>query len=164
MIDTGIWREVPGEKGLYVSTLGNVGRLQKDGKFRVLKGCANSRGYIWVRLGRKRQVTLHHLVCLAFHGPRPSSKHECRHLNGLKTDNRAENVCWGTRAENIADGMRLGSIPKGERHHSARLTTDLVHEIHASTEAARGLAKRLGVGRSTVRDIRRGITWKHVND
>lgn len=36
-----------------------------------------------------------------------------RHLNGIKTDNRPENLAWGTDKENAADALRLGEIKRG---------------------------------------------------
>ena len=39
-------------------------------------------------------------------GPRPNYLAVARHLNDEKTDNRLENVAWGTRKENAADMRR----------------------------------------------------------
>lgn len=50
---------------------------------------------------------VHVMVCEAFHGVRPPGL-EVRHLNGIRTDNRPENLCWGTKAENQADIKRHG--------------------------------------------------------
>lgn len=46
-------------------------------------------------------LKVHRLVCEAFHGPRPSPKHVVIHLNEDATDNRAENLKWGTQKENL---------------------------------------------------------------
>ena len=51
---------------------------------------------------------VHILVCEAFHGPRPSPKHEVRHKNGISSDNRAENLEWGTRSDQRNDDVRNG--------------------------------------------------------
>lgn len=56
---------------------------------------------------RYQAFTIHTLVAMAWHGPRPDGQ-ECRHLNGDPTDNRPENLAWGTRAENMADMVRHG--------------------------------------------------------
>ena len=44
-------------------------------------------------------ILMHHAVALAWIGPR-SNGYECDHLNGITTDNRAENLQWVTRKEN----------------------------------------------------------------
>jgi hypothetical protein len=56
--------------------------------------------------GYGRHAYVHHLVAEAFHGPRPNYLAVARHLNDVKTDNRLENVAWGTRKENAADMRR----------------------------------------------------------
>lgn len=42
---------------------------------------------------------------LAFVGPRPAGCAGARHLNGIQTDNRLENLAWGTAAENSAGSV-----------------------------------------------------------
>lgn len=75
----------------------------------------NSDGYRQVRLsieGRRLCRTVHGLVALTFHGPRPSPRHQVCHANGNRTDNRAENLRWGTGAENAADRTAHGRAYK----------------------------------------------------
>lgn len=71
-----------------------------------------TRGYQCVQLvqgkGIRRKTYVHTLICEAFHGPRPSAAHQVRHLNGDKTDNRAENLKWGTASENNFDVVSHG--------------------------------------------------------
>ncbi|MBT2365235.1 HNH endonuclease [Streptomyces sp. ISL-10] len=83
----------------------------------------NKRGHLQVTLSlgtRKVQAAVHRLVALAFLGDPPTSKHEVRHLNGDPTDNRAENLAWGTRAENAADSVRHGTHYGASRTHCLR--------------------------------------------
>jgi len=76
-------------------------------------------GYPSVRLtvsGKRTRLAAHRLVAATYLPPRPSAAHEVRHLNGIKTDNRAANLTWGTRAENAADREAHGRTSRGERH------------------------------------------------
>lgn len=42
---------------------------------------------------------------------------EVRHLNGIRTDNRVENLRWGTPKENMADKVAHGNHPQLNRTH-----------------------------------------------
>lgn len=127
------WRAVDGFDGVYeVSSLGRIRSLNREvssanrhGPFvarlkgRKLKLEMLANGYYFVRLGlgergRAWLVPVHQLVLTAFHGPRPNGN-VARHLNDEKTDNRAENLAWGTRSENALDAQKNGRMPKKER-------------------------------------------------
>jgi hypothetical protein len=41
-----------------------------------------------------RSAPVAQLVCIAFHGPKPSHNHWCKNLSGDVYDNRPENVAW----------------------------------------------------------------------
>ncbi|WP_082986256.1 HNH endonuclease signature motif containing protein [Mycobacterium gordonae] len=116
-----------------------------------------------------RQVKVHTLVCTAFYGPRPDGM-ECRHLNDVKSDNRAVNLCWGTMSENHEDAVRNGLRHplRGERHGRAKLSDDDVRVIrrdyaegHCSQDV---LANRYGVSQRLISGIVRRETWIHVAD
>ena len=58
--------------------------------------------------GKMFIVRPHRLVALAFHPEGHDEKHrEVDHINGIKTDNRAENIRWVTRSENRKNWARL---------------------------------------------------------
>jgi hypothetical protein len=63
------------------------------------------------------QRDVHRLMCEAFHGPPPSDDAVVRHLNGIRTDNRPENLRWGTPAENTADMLRHGTHVEQRKTH-----------------------------------------------
>lgn len=154
-----MWRPVPSEENLWVSTEGEAGRLKPDGAMCLLTASPNSHGYFWVRLGHKRQRKLHHLVLEAFRGPRPHPHYQGRHLDDVKANNRLDNLAWGTRAENMQDRILNGHTPRGRKHRSCILTEAQVSEIRASDEGSRVLSERYGVTGSTIRSIWNGKTW-----
>ena len=114
------YRDVPGFPGYRVGSDGSVwsqwatcihGRIQKE-RWKRLKESKASRGYVRVNLtdpfGVVSQFRIHRLVLEVFVGKCPEGM-ECRHLNGIKTDNRAVNLAWGTPLENASDRKRHGN-------------------------------------------------------
>lgn len=64
-------------------------------------------GYPHLRVEGKTRF-VHHLVLEVFVGPMPEGKEAC-HRNGIRTDNRLENLYWGTRSENVQDAIKHGT-------------------------------------------------------
>ncbi len=132
----------------------------------------NSKGYLAVRLsapGRRIVVPVHRLVALAFL-PNPHGYPEVNHLNGVKTQNMVSNLEWTTPYGNRKHAWDLGlrtrahlPIKYGLEHSNAKLSPSAARDIRDAVvkgESLRGLARRYGVDRTTIRDLVRGKTWK----
>ena len=96
-----IWRDVDGFAGMYqVSNMGGVKSLVRGQ--RILEPSTQSEGYKSVTLyknGIRTQQLVHRLVASAFL-PNPENKDMVNHKNGVRSDNRIENLEWNTRSEN----------------------------------------------------------------
>lgn len=93
---------------------GDVFSVRKLGLLRRLK---HSLGYEQIYLtnfhGGGRMYKVHRLVALQFL-PNPNNYTDINHKNGIKTDNRVENLEWCTHSENILHSFReLGRIQDG---------------------------------------------------
>lgn len=100
--NTECWKDIVGYEGIYqVSDLGNV-RSLKFGKWKVLRPQL-TRGYLRIgfrRKGEKQKCYLvHRLVYSSFNGPIAADM-TVDHINGIRTDNRLENLQLLTREEN----------------------------------------------------------------
>jgi hypothetical protein len=130
---------------------------------------SKKRGYLMVQLFRDGNSTcrwVHTLVLEAFCGPRPRGM-ECRHLDGLPSNNCISNLKWGTPAENAKDRVRHGVTHPGESSPFAKLSNAEVLSIRAKGAVyVRGiyqrLAKEYNVGDEHIRCIIKGTTWRHL--
>ena len=114
--------------------------------------------------GKRRYIRRASLVCEAFHGPRPSG-FVVRHLDGSKTNDTASNLRWSSQSENMADKLIHGTWQIGNRNGNTKLTREQVEYIRAHPEKTyRGLAAELGVTTGAIRGVRKGLTWRWLND
>lgn len=82
----------------------------------------NASGYPSVRIsvnGKRKRYAVHVLVADNYLPPRPTDKHEIRHLDGNKLNSSADNLAWGTQKENANDRERHGRTSRGARHSEA---------------------------------------------
>lgn len=169
------WRPIVGhERDYAVSSIGrvrreSVGRGTKPG--RLLSTFIGQTGYVRVLLtngaGRRTHYQVHRLVLAAFDCPSPTGM-EVNHKNGIKADNRIENLEWVTRSENMRHSIdHLGAQrASGESNGMAKLKADDVRSIR-ETFALGGatkadLARRFGVDLSLVWQILKRRIWCHV--
>jgi len=170
MFEGEIWRDVDGFNGIYaVSDRGRVKRLtgyrNATWPGRLVKATLTA-GYPMVRLWNRTETRayVHHLVALAFLGPRPSPRHVINHKDRNKTNNTIGNIEWTTPGGNVWHSHHTGEPrrwkSRGEAHGNARLTDAQVAYVLASAMQGRALARELGVSESLISLIRRG---KHRN-
>ena len=172
MMKKELWKSVVGFEGKYeVSDAGEVRSLPAFSRRKYLHSLSQAEdkdGYLVVGLadqGRSRTRRVHHLVLEAFHGPRPSSRHQCRHLNGDSQDNRADNLAWGTAKDNAQDAILHGTRPRGEAVHNSKLTEKQVvtaRLLYKGGFTYKELAKRFAVAIPTIMAAVEGETWAHA--
>lgn len=148
-----VWRPAPGVEGYQVSSLG---RARRCGAARVLGLTTTPNGYRQYRPvigGRRTSKNIHRAVCIAFHGDPPFLGAVARHLDGDKSNNRADNLAWGTHVQNAADREVHGRTARGETHSrpGLKLPFDAVLKIRAARgQTQRSLARTHGVSEALV--------------
>ena len=182
------WRVIPGLDGYEASSLGRIRSMdvmtehvRKIGPhFRFRRGRIRQvhlapAGYPQVGIchgrdcvtGKKIRCNfaVHRLVCLAFHGEPPTELHEVAHNNGVRSDNRPENLRWASRSENFSDKLIHGTHARGTRNPSVKLTDEKVREIRQMITDGVGttnIAKQFGVAKGSIEHIRTRRNWGHV--
>ena len=159
-----IWKDIPNYEGLYqVSNLGRVRSLYNKG--RVLKPRKHRNGYQEVNLSKRKIIKtklIHRLVMLVFIG---ESDLQVNHINGIKTDNRLENLEYCTSRDNIRHAHKIGlSNTKGQNNGRAKLTEFEAKQIKYGHKGwkQKDIANMYGLSRDQIRLIRTGKTWKHI--
>ena len=118
-----IWKEIPDLDCYYsASSLGRIKSnkriiMRKNGRAqiineKILTPILNTYGYLKVRLnhivGVQKNLTVHYLVALTFLGERRHIKFQINHINGVKTDNRIDNLEYCSPKENINHAWSVG--------------------------------------------------------
>lgn len=165
------WRPVGGYEGLYevsshgqVRSLDRIDALGRMRKGRTLRG-GDSKGYRNVLLSKNgitRTFTVHNLVARAF---LTGDGDEIRHCDGDRTNNRADNLVWGTAKDNADDRERHGRTARGERTGNARFSAEIVKRIREYGAQGLGSAeigRLVGERRARVHELLTRKTWKHL--
>jgi hypothetical protein len=156
---------IPGFSGYFITKDGDVfGPLNK------LKPRLTNCGYFQVCIkkdgdDRHKNQSVNRLVLMTFSGHCPKGM-DGAHLNGIKTDNRIDNLVWVTRTENHFHKRRHGTHVEGSKCYNAILSETKVSEIKRLLRIGimkqREIAKQFGIHEGRIYEIKTGKHWKHV--
>lgn len=141
------------------------GEVFSERSGRILKPAINGHGYLSATFiddeGNRKPVRIHREICKAFHGD--SSEMTVNHKNGIKTDNRPENLEWMTSRENHLHALKMGMTASGEKSHFCKkLTASKAEEIRKITgRSQRDIAREYNIDQKLVSMIRSGKRWKY---
>ncbi|WP_454695716.1 HNH endonuclease signature motif containing protein [Achromobacter aegrifaciens] len=157
-------KTIPGWRAYSIDDFGTV--YGRNGKPLTLS--RSPKGYLCVTLyqnGRCKRYSVHRLVLETFVGPCPAGM-QTRHLDGIRSNNRLSNLCWGTQKENDNDKDRLGTRLVGQQNGNAKITNEKARRIvemkkRGGTKwGGTKLAEEMGITITTVSRIANGKFWK----
>jgi len=144
-----------------------VGGIRNAKTLRELKPQTSLDGYLHctlIRGGKKHTVKMHRPVAEEFI-VRPNGCSEVAHNNGIRYDNRLENLRWDTRTGNQKDRLKHGTHNRGERGACAKFTNMQSKEIkaaYASGASRMALARQHSVSYETIRAMCAGETYRET--
>ncbi len=129
----------------------------------------NKQGYICLCLWKNKKnynYFAHRLVWIYFNGLIPDEL-EMNHINGIKHDNRPENLELVTKSENEKHAYRTGlkNGLRGEKNGRAKVTENDVREIrrrYSRGETQASITKGFNVGKSMINYIVNRKQWVHI--
>lgn len=170
------WHEFPKYE---IGSDGSVWSLDYNhtGERKQIKHYLDQDGYQRVTFvvdGRRHMKVVHRMVAVLFvHNP--ENKPQVNHKNGIRSDNRAENLEWCTSQENTIHGYRVNgrkqtdkqktlarerfsgsNNPKAKANEATVLS---IRRLRAKGKPLKDIAERTGLSVSQVSAIARGKFW-----
>lgn len=156
-----IWKLVSNSSTYEIS---NFGRFRNKKTKRILKLHMDGSGYLQHSY-RDDYGVLHYgrinrLVALAFIS-NPENKPTVNHIDGIKTNNRVDNLEWATREEQMIHAYKLGlkKPMRGINHPSHKLSKEDVlyirehYKAHDKEFGMIPLTKKFGVSEATIKRV-----------
>lgn len=181
-----MWKKIKGASYYEVNELGQVRSLDKTKvrwngvayckityKGRELK-FKDIRGYKNVSIvydnGDRKTKQVHRLVLETFKPNENQNTLQVNHINGIKDDNRLENLEWCTSLENVRHSHIIKPNRKkrnqsGEKNNLSKLNDENVIQILSMIKegyTTREIGEKFGVKGNTISNISTGKTWKHI--
>lgn len=179
-----VWKECVGWPEYEVSDQGRVRRCEAGSKGlgtkpgRLLRLTPKGQGYIQIALcrqGKKTWVQVHRLVIEGFIGPLGNDRNiQANHKDGVKNNNRLENLEIVTQSENARHSYQMGlqkpnvgprPSMQGSKHPRAVFNEQQVVEIRRRVSAGERqtvLSKEFGVTPATLNSVVKGRSFAYL--
>ncbi len=183
-MDNEIWKDIPEYEGFYmISSFGRIKSLKRlvgsgiigrgNNKIineRILKPQDNGHGYMHLMLVKNYisiHFYVHRLVAISFI-ENPENKPTVNHINGIKSDNRVENLEWNTVSENskhaYSIGLKTPRVAVGSKNPNTILNDDIVLDIfnYSASHSLKDTSRNFNVTINIVNFIKHKRSWKHL--
>jgi len=152
------------DSGVLIRVFGGQGSVPG----RILKPQINNTGYLQTVLsknGKRHTVRINRLVLMAFVGDPPPNT-EGNHKNGVKADNRVDNLEWITHSENMKHSFKLGLQDNlGENNPRAKLKewqVRIIRRLLVVGWSCVSIARLFNVTDVLIGRIKHKKAWVHI--
>lgn len=180
-INDPLWKDYPHDDNYMIHPLGfakskdrilSFGKSFRKHKGKILSQKNNGNDYMAIRLSNKgycKNTYMHRLVAETFI-PNPENKPQVNHINGIRNDNRVENLEWATASENGKHSYtflnRKRPSKKGLDNPNCKVTMDIINYIRynrkSKIKSLKELSSELKLSISTISGIATGRKYKDI--
>jgi hypothetical protein len=171
-----IWKTIKGFEDYQVSSDGEIKTFnwKNKGIEAIMKPAFDNSGYLRTMLKHKETgkfctIKVHRIVAQNFID-NPLNKPQVNHMNGIRHDNRVDNLEWVTMSENQLHSYRvLNRDVRGEKNSCAKLKNENVLWIRENYPNRKNLnltrkkiAEMFGISEGTLKQVISRKKWKHI--
>lgn len=138
--------------GYQVNQSGQV-RNAKTGH--VLIATIRSGGYYAVNI-RGKAYHIHEIVCVTFHGQKPSTDHQVDHIDRNELNNHSSNLRWVTKEENRAN---KDNATEYRKHLTYSEWVEIIEYFKSGDYSKNAISKLVGISRCTIINLLYGKTY-----
>lgn len=155
------WYNIPFANDYLASNLGRI-KSRKFNKERIMKQFLRKNGYLHTNItinGKTKSMLVHRLVCSAILG---INEKEVNHKNGIRFDNKIENLEWVSHSENGLHSYKELNRKRlsGDLHPlSKRIKCENFDIIFNSARIA---SKETGISKSSILNVCNN-KYNHIN-